>query len=224
MCGVFGFTVKDLSYKYGSKWHVEKYMSWSPRYNIRPTQSSPVIVKNKGINQMELMRFGLIPSWSKTVKLDFPTINARVETVAKLPTFARPFKSQRVCILSTGFFEWKLMPDSRKQPFYFHFKDNRPFCLAGIYDVNSLASEKEIKSYTIITQPAGHLVGDVHPRQPVILDDEKVNEWLNPENQNPEQLLKLLNPISINDMETYPVSLLVNNSRIDTPEIIRPLK
>jgi putative SOS response-associated peptidase YedK len=37
---------------------------WSPRYNIAPTQSIPVIRQNpkEPIRQLSLMRWGLIPS------------------------------------------------------------------------------------------------------------------------------------------------------------------
>lgn len=224
MCGVFGFTVRSLDDRYGARWHVEKYFAWEPRYNIRPTQESPVLVNKKGKNQMELMRFGLIPSWSKSEKLDFPTINARIETVAKLPTYAKPFRTQRVCVLSTGFFEWKDVGEKHKQPFFFKFKDGRPFCMAAIYDVNEKATDKTIESYSIITQPAGSKVGPVHKRQPVILDDDKVVEWLDPKNTDPEKLLKLLKPIPDSELETYPVSLLVNRPANDSPEILKPMK
>jgi putative SOS response-associated peptidase YedK len=224
MCGVFGYTTRDLDERYGSRWHVEKYMSWEPRYNIRPTQNSPVIVNKNSKNIMELMRFGLIPSWSKYVKLDYPTINARVETVAKLPTYAKPFRTQRVCVLTNGFFEWMPTKEKKKQPFFFHFKDNRPFCLAGIYDVNNIASDTEIKSYSIITQPAGSLVGPIHARQPTVLADESVKYWLNPDNNDPEKLISMLKPFQDKEMEAYPVSLLVNNVVNDSKEILKPMK
>jgi len=40
---------------------------WSPRYNIAPTQPVPVIRQNpkEPVRELSLMRWGLIPSWSK---------------------------------------------------------------------------------------------------------------------------------------------------------------
>jgi putative SOS response-associated peptidase YedK len=40
---------------------------WSPRYNIAPTQPVAVIRQHpkEPIRQLSLMRWGLIPSWSK---------------------------------------------------------------------------------------------------------------------------------------------------------------
>ena len=39
---------------------------WSPRYNIAPTQSVPVIRQNpkKPVRELSLVRWGLIPSWT----------------------------------------------------------------------------------------------------------------------------------------------------------------
>lgn len=40
---------------------------WNPRYNIAPTQPVPVIRQNpkEPRRELSLMRWGLIPSWSK---------------------------------------------------------------------------------------------------------------------------------------------------------------
>lgn len=226
MCGVFGYTIRDLEHKYGARWHVEKYMSWEPRYSIKISEYSPVIVNKNGINQMQLMRFGLVPKWSKTEKLDFSTFNAKSETVSKLPTYAEPFRTKRVAILATGFFESKAIPGQKhKQPYYFQFKNQRPFVMAGVYDVNEIATDKEIWSYSIITQEPGALVSPIHHRQPVLLDDDVVADWLDPNNNDPKELLKMLKPYPQyeKEMETYPVSNLVYRLS-DAPEIIEPLK
>src|ERR1700723_2951562 len=41
---------------------------WTPRYNIAPTQSVPVIRQNpkEPVRKMSFVRWGLIPSWLKT--------------------------------------------------------------------------------------------------------------------------------------------------------------
>jgi putative SOS response-associated peptidase YedK len=62
---------------------------WSPRYNIAPTQPIPVIRQhpNEPARQLSLMRWGLIPSWSKDQSAAASMINARAETAATKPAF-----------------------------------------------------------------------------------------------------------------------------------------
>ncbi len=80
---------------------VEEYFDsigedWSPRYNIAPTQPVPVIRQNpkKPVRELSVMRWGLIPSWSKDPSAAARMINARSETASTLPAFRDAFKSQ----------------------------------------------------------------------------------------------------------------------------------
>ena len=50
-----------------------------PSYNIAPTHKILVIVKD-GIRTMMAMRWGLVPSWSDTIKIGAKMINARSNT------------------------------------------------------------------------------------------------------------------------------------------------
>ncbi len=52
---------------------------WSPRWNIAPTQPVPVIRQHprEPVRQLSLMRWGLIPSWSKDASGAASMINAR---------------------------------------------------------------------------------------------------------------------------------------------------
>jgi hypothetical protein len=53
-----------------------------------------------------------------------PHINARAETVHKLPLFREAFDKRRCLIPATGFYEWKKREDG-KQPYRFRRKDLR---------------------------------------------------------------------------------------------------
>jgi putative SOS response-associated peptidase YedK len=48
-----------------------------PRYNIAPTQLSLVIRETNGRRELEEMRWGLLPSWTKSPSDDARMINAR---------------------------------------------------------------------------------------------------------------------------------------------------
>jgi len=58
---------------------------------------------------------------------------------------------------------------------------------------------------------------------PVILEKKDEKEWLNPDETEPARLLKLLHPYPASEMDTYPVSRLVNSPAKDTKEVIEPV-
>ena len=62
---------------------------WNPRFNIAPTQPVPVIRQNpkEPGRELSLMRWGLIPLWSKDMSGAAMMINARSETAATKPAF-----------------------------------------------------------------------------------------------------------------------------------------
>ncbi len=86
------------------------------------------------------------------------------------------------------------------------------------------ATGTEIQSYTIITTEANAVVGKVHLRMPVILHKNDEETWLNPDITEPEHLLPLLVPYPAEKMTSYRVGQAVWNSRIDTPELIKPFE
>jgi putative SOS response-associated peptidase YedK len=69
---------------------------WNPRYNIAPTQPVPV-------RELSLMRWGLIPLWSKDASGAATMINARSETAATKPAFRDPLANRRCLIPADGF-------------------------------------------------------------------------------------------------------------------------
>ena len=81
---------------------------WSPRYNIAPTQPVPVIRQNpkEPRRELSLIRWGLIPSWSKDSSVAAKMINARSETAGTKPAFRDALKSRRCLIPADGFYEW----------------------------------------------------------------------------------------------------------------------
>jgi putative SOS response-associated peptidase YedK len=67
-----------------------------PRYNIAPTQKAPVVRERDGKRELAMLRWGLIPYWSKDAKIAYKTINARAETVATAPSFREAPKMKRI--------------------------------------------------------------------------------------------------------------------------------
>jgi putative SOS response-associated peptidase YedK len=233
MCGryVLKATGQELVTRYDVPGD-QAQMFEKPRFNVAPGQFNPVIT-NDGKNRLELMKWGLIPSWSKEPKMNFSTINARSETLLEKPTYRKPFRTQRCLIPATGFYEW-YEPESNvkrppKTPYYFYLHDGKNkneetlFSFAGLYDVWRDKEGEELKSYTIVNTAANSLMAKVHPRMPIILPREAEKIWLDPAVKDDETLLKLLQPYSADLMEMYQISTEVNKVNNDSPNLILPV-
>lgn len=192
----------------------------STRYNIAPTQEVPIIV-NDGRNKVFMMRFGLIPSWSKEKKTRYSLINARAETVTKKPMFRRLLAKHRCLVPTTGFYEWKKV-GSRKTPHFIRVKYENYFALAGLWDHWKDPKGEEIKSFTIITTKANDVLSEIHPRMPVILRKEDEGLWLSDQVLTDKELERLSQPFPSGLMISYPVSSSVNSVKNDTEELVAP--
>lgn len=64
-----------------------------PHYNAAPSQELLVIIEDHKTRKrsLELLRWGLIPSWIKDENGARKPINAKAETVAKLPMFRNAY-------------------------------------------------------------------------------------------------------------------------------------
>jgi putative SOS response-associated peptidase YedK len=192
----------------------------SARYNVAPTQTMPVVTRHSP-NQLELMRWGLIPSWAKEPNIGNRMINARAETVAEKPAFKRALERRRCLIPASGFYEWK-QTESGKVPHYIHLTDEPLFAFAGLYENWKAPDETWVRSYTIITTTANDLMAPLHNRMPVILGREDEDLWLDPDATETERLLPLLRPYPARHMAAYPVSRAVNSPTNESPTLITP--
>ena len=59
--------------------------NFAPNYNIAPTHEVPVIFNDNDHRHLRPMRWGLIPGWSKELKMKFSTFNARAEKLEDSP-------------------------------------------------------------------------------------------------------------------------------------------
>ncbi len=68
MCGRFRLSRRKQVVEEYFDTAVSDAPDWTPRFNVAPTQSVPVIRQNlkEPIRELSLMRWGLIPSWSKS--------------------------------------------------------------------------------------------------------------------------------------------------------------
>lgn len=190
-----------------------------PRYNIAPTTRVPVITLADGKRSLELMRWGLVPSWAKDLKISYSTFNARADTVATKPAFRAAWKAGRRCLIVTdGFYEWR---KSDKQPFCIALGNRQPMLMAGLWETWKPKDGEPVKSCTIITTEPNKLVGELHDRMPVIIGDEDIPAWLGEEPiTDPVSLPK---PFPAERLTMWPVSKAVGNVKNQGANLAEPV-
>ncbi len=193
------------------------------RYNVAPTQQVAVVRTQPGTGEREAvrLRWGLIPSWSKDVKIGQKMINARGETAATKPAFRAAFKHRRCIIPASGFFEWEQI-GKRKQPHYIHREEDLPLSLAGLWEHWAPEDHEPLDTFTILTTGANEFMGALHDRMPVVLEPEEVAVWLDPETP-PARLQALLATRPWHGIRRDPVNPIVNSVKNDVPACIEPL-
>lgn len=195
-----------------------------PRYNIAPSQSVAVVTHDEK-RDVEMMKWGLIPSWAKEPSIANQLINARAETVAEKPSFRAAFAKRRCLVLADGFYEWERQGGKKKKgapPNYFQLEDGDPFGIAGLWEVwYPTPNAEPILTCTLITTTANEVVAPIHERSPVILTGERMWAWLD-QSATPAQLHDLLRPLPDDQLVTYKVSSSVNSPRNEGASLIQP--
>ena len=191
-----------------------------PRYNIAPGQAVAVIaLKSDGVRRgMAMLKWGLIPRWADTPHSGPRPINARADSLGK-PTFREAFRQRRCLIPADGFYEWQKV-GKVKQPIHFRMFDDSVFAFAGMWEVWTDGTHKQITCCTITTE-ANELVGQYHDRMPVILPPEAYEAWLDTDIRE-KSLRELFRPYPSNQMLAVAVSTAVNKATKEGPECLIP--
>ena len=218
MCGRFGvpFRSEDLADALGAPWHGEPLSG--PRYNVAPTQHAPVLLNDDAGRRLEMLRWGLIPSWAKDPAIGNKMINARAETVAEKPSYRTAFRKRRCLVPVGGFFEWK-REGKTKVPHWIHPASSGVVTLAGLWERWYPEGAEPVTTFTILTTSANAFVSSLHDRMPVIVDDADRDAWLDPA-ADPAALATLLRPCAEDRLAAYPVSTRVNSPTNDDETLI----
>ena len=217
MCGRFAFFAKGHFGYESLKWPEPPRFE---RYNIAPSQEILAIrtAPEAGLPEWVMLRWGLVPFWSKEAGGKRPLINARAEGIEAKPSFRGPVRHRRCIVPASGFYEW-CRQGTGKQPYFVRPAKDEVFALAGIWDHWEGKQGEVIEPVAIITTSANERMQPIHERMPVILEKEEVAAWIAPATKL-ETALALLKPCSSAMMVAYPVSSLVNSARHDGPECV----
>jgi putative SOS response-associated peptidase YedK len=81
-------------------------------------------------------------------------------------------------------------------------------------------TEPGIVSCAILTTEPNTLLADIHDRMPVIIPAEKYRTWLDPRTSLPA-VAALTQPYPSEEMDAWRISLMVNDPKVDSEEILR---
>jgi putative SOS response-associated peptidase YedK len=223
MCGRASLPndVSELKQDLRIEW--DKLGDYRPRWNAAPTSDLPVVTSSPDRGRtLEVMRWGLIPSWAKDSKIARSTFNARAEGIDSKPAFRNAWKAGRRClVVADGYYEWR---QKDKQPFAMALGNRGLMTFAGLWDLWRAPDGATIKSFTIITTRANDLAASIHDRMPVILPPSCWPEWLGEIGATPDQLQAMLSPYPSERMTMWPVDRRVGNVRNDSPDLFEPIR
>lgn len=195
-------------------------------FNVAPSQRIAVVDAPQGVRQLEVVRWGLVPSWSKEAKVGARMINARAETVDTKPAYRHAFKVKRCIIPADGFYEWQRFGPKLKQPNYFHSAaGDAPLAFAGLWEVWRDKTDPDaapLRTACIVTTSANATMAPVHDRMPVILPEAAWDGWLDPANADTAALKGLLVPAADDLLDAYPVARAVGRVANNGAHLLDP--
>jgi len=219
---------EELEHRYGAKLiDPDKYRP-SYYYHAQSLPLMPVVCNNSP-GQIELLNWGLIPSWANDEKaaneIRRKTLNARAETLAEKPSFRKASESQRCLIPVTGFFEWQDV-NGKKIPWYIRMTGQEIFSIAGLWDTWISPGGITLKTFTLITVDANPLMAEIHntkKRMPALLTKETEHLWIKP-SLSPRDASFMLAPVPSDLLKAHTVGPMISDRSTDhnTPELIKP--
>lgn len=184
-------------------------------FNVAPTHVVPILrVLGKEV-VVDVMRWGLIPIWSKDPNIGSKMINARSETITEKPSFKGLVPGHRCIIPMNGFYEWNRDNPKLKIPYFVSRADGHLMLCAGIWSDSPIVDEA--RTFSLITRDSVTDLSGIHDRSPVEFSASDAVEWMCA-TQAP---LELFAPERQPRFSTVRVSTRVNSVRNNDSDLLR---
>lgn len=231
MCGRFSSTSSPASL--AAAFRVDEVLveeGLPERFNVAPTDRVYAVTQRDHdgagpVRTLEVLRWGLVPSWAKHPSVGARMVNARADTIATKPAYRSAFAKRRAIIPLDAFYEWqpRAVPGVKKppkQPWAVRRRDGSPMAAAGLWETWRDATDPDgwLLTCTIVTTAPNELMSPIHDRMPVLLADDAVDCWLDA-TSHPQDLLGLLVPFPVSELEAWPVSTAVNRAGTEGPHL-----
>lgn len=195
-----------------------------PRYNVAPGQTVVVVRPGRELDEMALVRWGLLPWWSKADKAHKPLVQARAETLATAPAFRDAFRARRCLMVVDGFYEWR-DTGSGRIPHHVRRKDGGLLAIAGVWDRSKAKDGALVETCAVVTTEARGALRELHDRMPLVLEGEDRERWLHAPAESASALMEHVAGADARAAElvAIPVSTWVNDVRHEGPRCLEPI-
>jgi putative SOS response-associated peptidase YedK len=192
-----------------------------PSWNVAPSQEAMVVRRHPetGARHLDLLKWGIVPHWTKDPAHAQRPINARAETVATGGMFRSAFSQRRCIVPADAFYEWQVQ-STGKQPYAIARCDGQPMAFAGLWEGYRAADGTVLRTFTIVTTQASAEMTPLHSRMPVILEATDWPAWLGEADASPAALL---HPAPEGTLHYWPVSRSVNTPKNNTADLLDPV-
>jgi putative SOS response-associated peptidase YedK len=200
---------------------VNRLRNVAANWNGAPTLDAMVVRHHPetGERHLDLLRWGLLPYFTKDPTHARRPINARAETVATSGMFRSAFAKRRCLVPADAFFEWKTA-HSGKQPHAIARQDGHPMALAALWEGFRWPDGIILRTFVIITTNANTVMADIHDRMPVIIEQSDWPVWLGGAEGDVPALHR---PAADEVLRTWPVSRQINAPRNNGPGVLEPI-
>jgi putative SOS response-associated peptidase YedK len=152
-------------------------------------------------------------------------INARAESAAGKPAFRDAVARRRCLLPADGWYEWQAESGSRKQPIFITPADGSGVALAGLWSTwrgsgLTTATAPPLVTCAVVTTEAVGPLAEIHDRMPLILPAQAWETWLDPDFDDPSELLAPPAAELVHALELRPVSTAVNDVRRGGHELV----
>jgi putative SOS response-associated peptidase YedK len=188
----------------------DAWADYRPRFNIAPTDQHFIVTSEFERRKAQRARWGLVSRSARDNTRASQCINAKAETLEQRATFREAFLKRRCVIPADGFYEWT-GSKAKRDPLWIHLRAGGLMLFAGLYESWYPRRDLPEMTFTIVTCAPNGVIGAIHDRMPMILDERAAEDWMNPRERNPQSLKRLLVPAADDLLTIRPASPLVNN-------------